>query len=171
MTWQDMRLTRPADDAFPGTILNLPGGRVLVRSYDTTNAADSIVTGDNGDYLFDDSSIPALARNSAPKLGDTVFYVGEVRGDDSINLWCPMRVVWVGAQMDRLIRVRTLCDTGLADIYIGEQSVPLHMLTEEQRAVVKELATSLEPARPYQARVLLEVFNCDWVLDRSKAHK
>ena len=169
MTWSDMGLRRPAPDAEVGTTLNLPGGRVLVRSYDTTNSAASLVTGDpEGDYEFDDTSIPLLETESVPRIGDTVLYLGEVRGDSAVNVWCPMRVVWVGPEDNGYVRVRSLCDARLSDCYIGEQSVPLHLLTEPQQDAVKDLATSLKPANATQAAALLSIFTCDWVLDRKE---
>ena len=145
MTWSDMGLRRPAPDAEVGTTLNLPGGRVLVRSYDTTNSAASLVTGDpDGDHQFDDTSIPLLEPESAPLIGDTVLYLGEVRGDSAVNVWCPMRVVWVGPEHDG------------------------YLLTEPQQDAVKDLATSLKPANATQAAALLSIFTCDWVLDRKE---
>jgi hypothetical protein len=170
MTWNEMDVRRPAPDAAPGTILNLPRGRVLVRSYDTTNSTSSLVTGDpDGDYQFDDTSIPVLETESTPRVGDTVFYVGEVSGDDAVNVWCPMRVVWVGPEHNGYVRVRSLCDKELSDAYIGEQAVPLHLLTKLQRDAVKDLAMSLKPANAAQAATLLAIFTCDWMLDRDKA--
>ncbi len=164
-----MGLRRPAPDDEVGTVLNLPGGRVLVRSYDTTSSAASLVTGDpEGDYEFDDTSIPLLETESAPRIGDTVFYVGEVSFDNEVNVWCPMRVVWVGPEDNGHVRVRSLCDARLSDCYIGEQAVPLRLLTERQQDAVKDLAMSLKPANATRAAALLAIFTCDWVLDRKE---
>ena len=172
MTWSDMGMRRPAPDAEVGTILNLPGGRVLVRSYDTTNSASSLVTGDpEGDYEFDDTSIPLLEPESALRIGDTVFYIGEVSFDDEVNVWCPMRVVWVGPEDNGYVRVRSLCDGRLSDSYIGEQAVPLRLLTEPEQDAVKDLAMSLKPASTTQAAALLAIFSCDWVLDRKEVDR
>lgn len=170
-TWSDLDFSKPDDDEFSGTHLSLPGGRVLIRSYDTTKASFSAITGDpDGWYEFDTSPIPVLDPNMTPLVGDTIFYLGEVRGEDRVNLWAPMRVVWVGDVLNRFVPVKTLVDTSLEGVISGEACVPLDMLAAEEQNTVKELAESLEPADEAQSRVLLQVFDCDWVLDRPQPH-
>ncbi len=169
MSWHDMGLLRPAPDAAIGAILNLPGGRLLVRSYDTMKSTSSSVTGNpEGEYQFVDTSIPLLETESAPRVGDSVCYVGEVSFDNEVDVRCPMRVVWVGPEHNGYVHVRSLCDVRLSDSYIGEQAVPLRLLAEPQRDAVKERAMSLKQANAAQAAALLVISTCDWVLGRKK---
>ena len=37
-SWRELEISKPSEDDHAGALLNLPGGRVIVRSYDTTEA-------------------------------------------------------------------------------------------------------------------------------------
>ena len=166
--WADMGFPKPDENDYPGAFLNLPGGRVLVRSYSDRNYGTTRLIDDaDGWYLFDSTLIPVLETKSIPVIGDTIFYLGEVRGDDAINLWCPMRVVWVDSQRDGFVSVKTIRDTSVTDNLIEEECLPLHLLTDKQRDVIAELAMSLNQATDSQTRILMEIFNCEWVLERA----
>ena len=140
-------------------------GRVLVRSYDTYRAGELLIRDEPTDrYILHAAHVPVLAIDSAPSVRDTLFYVGEVRDDDSSNLWSPARVVWVSEEVDRQVTVHSASDADAVDTYIQEECVPLRMLSSSERDVVTDLAMSLAPATNEQARVLLRVFSCEWLL-------
>lgn len=164
-TWDKLGLARPTDDAPPGSILSPQSGRFLVRSYDGERSNEIGISGDkSGRHYLDATYVPTLETTSVPLVGDTIFYLGEIRGDDAINLWRPTRVVWVGAAVDDYVPVYSITDSHIADRYINEECAPLHLLTEEEREVVNDLGFSLRPASMDQARVLLQIFNCDWLI-------
>lgn len=81
-----------------------------------------------------------------------------------VNLWRPTRVVWVGEETDEYVNVYSITDSHLLDRHISEPCVPLHLLSESERNLVRELAMSLEPATKEQSRHLCEVFDCDWLV-------
>ena len=110
-SWSEMGIKEPGARARPGAVLGAPVTQMLVRSYDTTRAfAVSVHDGTSDRYLLDTSLVPVLEPISTPKVNDTIFYLGEVIVDDDINLWSPMRVVWVGAESDGFVPVRTVRD-------------------------------------------------------------
>lgn len=164
-SWADFGFARPPDDAPPGMILAPNTGHVLVRPYDTYRAGELLIRDEPTDrYILDAAHVPVLEAGSAPSVGDTLFYVGEVRDDDSSNLWSPTRVVWVSEEIDGQVTVHTLSDSDAVDIYIQEGYVPLRMLSDDERGVVTDLALSLASATVEQSRVLLGVFGCEWLI-------
>lgn len=164
-SWDELRLSRPADDSPPGSVLSIHSGRVIVRSYDTGRAKTVELSDDSsGRHYLDAAYIKVLESMSTPLVDDTIFYVGEIQGDDAVNLWRPTRVVWVGEETDGYVDVYSLTDSHLLDRYIGEPCVPLHLLSEFERNLVTDLAMSLEPATKEQSRKLCNVFDCDWLV-------
>jgi hypothetical protein len=168
VSWSEMLLTRPADEAPAGSVLNVQSGRVVVRSYDTFRAHSINVLGDpDNRYAIDTAYVPMLEGHSNPVVGDILFYLGEVDGDDAINLWMPTRVIWVGGEHDSQVSVRTISDSWVGDKYINEACVPLHLLSDSERNTVTELAMSLQPATVQQARELMAIFGCEWLVSAS----
>lgn len=164
-SWADFGFARPPEDAPPGMILAPQMGRVLVRSYDTYRSSQLTMRDEPTDrYVLHATHVPVLAIDSAPSVGDTLFYVGEVRDDDSSNLWSPARVVWVSEEVDSQVTVHSVSDADAIDVYIQEECVPLRMLSVAEKDVVTDLAMSLATATDEQARVLLGVFDCEWLL-------
>lgn len=170
MTWEQMGIAKPDENSPPASVLNPIGGRVFVRSYDTSRAHYVKVLGDSDErYVIDTAFVPVLDVLSEPLVGDTIFYLGEVREDDEINLWMPMRVIWVGDARDGKVPVRTISDNWVVDRYISEHCVPLHLLSESEHGTVKDLAMSLESASLDESRVLLEIFGCEWLISGNQA--
>lgn len=164
-TWDELRLSRPSEDSPPGSILSIHSGRVIVRSYDTARTKTvELLDDSSGRHYLDVAYIKVLDSMSAPLVDDTIFYVGEIQGDDAVNLWRPTRVVWVGEEADGYVNVNSLTDSHVLDRYIGEPCVPLHLLSESERKLVTDLAMSLEPAKGEQSRQLCNVFDCDWLV-------
>jgi hypothetical protein len=168
VSWSEMLITRPDDEAPPGSVLDVQSGRVVVRPYNTFRAYSINVLGDLDDrYVIDTAFVPMLEERSNPVVGDTLFYLGEVEGDDAINLWMPMRVIWVGGEYEGQVSVRTISDSWVGDKYINEACVPLHLLSGSERNTVTELAMSLQPATVQQARELMAIFDCEWLVSDS----
>lgn len=164
-SWADFGFTRPLEDAPPGAILAPHAGRVLVRPYDTYRAGELLIRDERTDrYILDAAHVPFLEVGSAPTVGDTLFYLGEVRDDDSSNLWSPARVVWVSEEVDRQVTVHSVSDADALDIYIQEECVPIRMLSSAEKDVVTDLAMSLAAASDEQSRILLGIFGCEWLL-------
>jgi hypothetical protein len=164
-TWDELRISRPLDDSPPGSVLSVHSGRVIVRSYDTQRSKTVELSDDSsGRHYLDVSYIKVLESRSTPLVDDTIFYVGEIHGDDAVNLWRPTRVVWVGQETDGYVHVYSLTDSHLFDRHISEPCVPLHLLSESERNLVRDLAMSLEPATKEQSRQLCNVFDCDWLV-------
>lgn len=164
-TWEELGLAQPGEDAPPGSIISVQSGRMLVRSYDGERSNTIEIPDDfSGRHHFDATYIPILESKSAPVVGDTIFYLGEILNDDSINLWQPTRVVWVGREIDEHVPVYSITDSFVTDRYIGEPCVPLHLLTDMERDVARDLAFTLDPASWDHSRVLLGIFECEWLI-------
>lgn len=164
-TWDELRLSRPSDDSPPGSVLSILSGRVIVRSYDTGRTRTVELSDDfSGRHYLDVAYIKVLDSMSTPLVDDTIFYVGEIQGDDAVNLWRPTRVLWVDEEVDGYVNVYSLTDSHVLDRYISEPCVPLHLLSESEKNLVTELAMSLEPATKEQSRQLCNVFDCDWLV-------
>lgn len=159
----------------------LPKGRLLVRSYDTYNSFPGLVAVDPEErYSLDVSDLAWHLDDEAgaPQVGDTVIYVGEVRGDDAPNVWHPMRVVHIDTSVSErghaahdphrsYVRTWAVSDAEIDPVALcGESCLPRHLLTSVQWEAVSDLALSGARATAEQARVVLGIFDCAWVLDR-----
>lgn len=178
--WADLPFELPSLDADPGTVLALPDGRLLVRSYDAFETATGLSTSDpNARYQLDISDLRIHEDGAAglPRVGDTVMYLGEVRDDQEPNLWHPMRVVYVADAAHRkpdspyspagdFLRVWCVQDLDLTPGQLdSDPCLPRHLL-EDDWDTITDLAFSGRAATTAEAQALLAIFECDWVLDR-----
>ena len=166
-TWRELPFRRPAENAKPGAIYRTAPGRVFVRSYDTYNATN-VLLGDDEDR-YDMWSYPLWENTDDPHVvvGDVVVGLGTVQGDDAVNLWTPERLVWMGDRGPKAVRVRTLADVDCSPRTMDEACIPLHLLTEEEDAAVKELALTAEAADRAKAEIVFAIFDCADALPKS----
>jgi len=159
-SWAELSINEPKAAASAGATLK-SNARVFVRSYDkSASHRIPLASADEDRYFLDTDRMRQDSDDLEVKVGDTVLFIGEVREDESINLWAPTRVVWVGSTEDDYTVIRCLRDGDLIHPGTGDACVPRHMLDAETLALIDELASPGQVATVTQALKLFALFGC-----------